>query len=733
MAVAGQAVDVKELKNFSLGYNGYSNPSLLTPTFWKSASNIYSGPFAYLRKIRFANVVVDGVTAVTTVQNASYLSLYAGRDPTTGHFLLGDVGTKQYAFDPGNSYAAMSRVNPMNPSGSVGPWSRVTLNNICLEMNGTVKQSARGNMYVTVEGFGLDTPDTSPGVTLAAGSITKTVGRSYRFAWENANNTHIGAPSPATSYIAYSSQQGTIECVQPGTVSTISGTKTVTGSGTAFTSAWVGRYLWVAGIGSMGRIASVASATSLTLDNNALATVSGQKFTPFDPQATHIRGYATSDGGSVYYRLWRNSFNAAATTLASAGLSFVDNTNAEPPNSPWTSEQPQYYNVPPPIGKWLGKHQGHCLVYGVDGFEQTLFYSNVSLTDLGIGAMSFAPLNTITFPIGDSELNGHASLPTGLIVWSNTHDMFKITGTLTDNTLLTGTQQGASVVRLPYELGIANPRAVTVTPLGAIWLTNDLEVRLYNDVYAPKNIGQPIQDVLDTANMAQLSNAQMSYYHTKEKQWVVLALAVNGSGYNNKLLVLDLNMLASNGQPSYYIFDMATNQPAWYLFDIRCDSIGTSYDATPLMHLFCGQNDKITDADWDGSSFKQGAALTPSASITTHPDGNETSTNLKRLKWMRLNTNRTSAQLITDGWAFAIEVIDDDVYSPDSPQVVSLTPGVDSPDSALASEYSAALFKFGADKFVQGRGLRYSITFPNSDGDYRLYGIQRALKLLPAR
>lgn len=733
MADAGQALDIKELKNFGLGYNGYSNPAILNPSFWASASNLYSGPFGYIKKARFANVVVDGTTTGTSVLSAPYSSLYAARDPLTGHFLLGDISTKQFAFDPGNSYAATARTNPMNPSGSAGPWSRVTLNNICLEMNGSIKQSARGTLYATIEGFGLDAPDASPAVTLSAGSITKTVGRSYRWAWENANNTHIGAPSPATSYIAYSSQEGTIQFVEPGTVSTTSGSTAVSGNGTSFTAAWVGRYLWVAGIGSVGRIASVASATSLTLDSAASVTVSGAQFVVFDPQSTHIRLYGTSDGGAVYYLLARNFFSPAATTLATSGLSFVDNTNAEPPNSPWTTEQPEYYNVPPPIGQFLGQHQGHCLVYGVSGFEQTLFYSNVSLTDLGIGAMSFAPLNTITFPIGDSHLNGHASLPTGLIVWSDKHDMFKITGTLTDNTLLTGTQQGASVLALPYDLGCASPFAVAVTPLGAFWLTTDREIRLYNDVYAPKNVGQPIQDILDSITDGQLSNARMAYYHIEEKQWLVLAVAVSGSTYNNRLLILDLNMLASNGQPSFFIFDMATNQPAWYVFEMRCDSVVSSYDDSQVVHLLCGQNDTIMDADWQPTSFHQGTALAPSASVLLHADGNDTSVSLKILKWLRMTTNRTSSELQSDGWQLTINVIDDDQYPFTSPQVFTLAPGIDSPTSVLGSEYSAALFKFGATKFVQGRRIQYGITFPGSDGDYRLYSIERALKLLRPR
>src|SRR5215471_17990736 len=109
--------DVQEFNNFGLGYNGYTNPALLSPKFWASTSNLYSGPFGQIRKARFAKVEIDGTTSGTTSRGFAYTSLYAARDPVTGHFLLGDtykfsLGTYQpvqYAFNPASSYAATAR------------------------------------------------------------------------------------------------------------------------------------------------------------------------------------------------------------------------------------------------------------------------------------------------------------------------------------------------------------------------------------------------------------------------------------------------------------------------------------------------------------------------------------------------------------------------------------------------------------------------------------------------
>jgi hypothetical protein len=66
----------------------------------------------------------------------------------------------------------------------------------------------------------------------------------------------------------------------------------------------------------------------------------------------------------------------------------------------------------------------------------------------------------------------------------------------------------------------------------------------------------------------------MKYYHTNNRNWLALAIPANSGTFNNTLLVLDIDLLASNGSPSYFTFDMATNSPSWYIFN----------PGTPLIH-----------------------------------------------------------------------------------------------------------------------------------------------------
>lgn len=573
----------------------------------------------------------------------------------------------------------------------------------------------------------IGSPATSGAGTVTLG-ITKTIGRSYQWAWENQNTSHVSAPSPASQYVKYASQTGTIDLVQPGTVQTTNGSAAIVGTGTSFTSAWVGRFIWVEGVtgGFLYSIASVTDATHLTLNGVWLsANIPAGRFQIYDTQSTDVRLYATGDGGSVYFLIARNAFNPTLGNIVSAGLEFNDTANSEPPNPPFSSEITQIYNIPPPIGKFLQDYQGRALVYGVAANLQTFFYSNIEATVVGQPPESFSPLNTVSMPIGDGQLNGMANLPTGLIIWSNRQDMFKLTGLLTDNTVANSIQLGATIQRLPYKIGCGSPYATAVTPLGAIWLSSDREVWLFTDHYAPKNVGKPVQDVLNRINGARLGFARMAYFKRGDRSWLALAIALDSSAFNNKLLLLDLDLLASNGQPSYFTFDMATNAPTWYQYDVNCEAIATAYDANSVSHLFAADIDLITDLDFQDGYFTVTAEQSVPANNKLHAFGNEDPHMIKTFEWMRVLTNQIPKNLASQGWAFSVDAFDDDAFVIGvNALTTSIIPGVDSNSNPLFLEYSPAKFKFGGVRPVKGRRFQIGCTFPSGPGFYELRGYQ---------
>lgn len=577
-------------------------------------------------------------------------------------------------------------------------------------------------------------------------NITKSIGRSYAYAWENANKSHVSAPSPVSQFIQYASQNGVIQCIEQGTVST-SGT-IVTGTGTAFSQAWVGQYIWIAGGSGLAvkQIVSVQSATQLTL-GLPIATVSNQVFQIFDPQATHIRLYATADGGATYLRIQRNAFTPNfATTIIGAGLQFNDNAQAEPPNFPFTTEVSQLFNVPPPVGAFLKEYQGRLLAFGGTIPGQTFFYTNVESTTVGLPQESCAPLNQVTLPIQNANISGMADFPGSLIIWSDKQDMFRLTGLLSDNTPLglgatnTAAGLGTQISALPYNLGCANPFAVAITPLGAIWVTSNRELWLFTDKYAPRNIGRPIQNVLRNILPSQMASIRLTYYHSLDRNWVAIAFP-NGTS-NNTLALLDLDLLASNGQPSFFTFDMATNHPAFWLYSVNCTALETMYEAGGSVRLFVGSTDLVQDVDYQTGLFGTEIPVA-GGSVTTHAWGNDSAFILKRPNWVRFNTNRDPSLLASDGWSFAVNGIDDDFYSFASPLTLNLTPGVNDTSSLSGNpnlssgapfRHSPELFRIGGVNFVMGRRLTFTVNFPPGVGvNYALRSIQIGFGASPPR
>jgi len=313
--------------------------------------------------------------------------------------------------------------------------------------------------------------------------------------------------------------------------------------------------------------------------------------------------------------------------------------------------------------------------------------------------------------------------------------MFKISGSLSDNSLFTSIQLGATLTQLPYQIGCASPFATQVTPLGVFWLSSDKELWLFTDSYAPRNVGRSVQDILNSIPQNMLSKARMAYFKTKDHDLIVLAVCTSGS-INNTLLLLDLDLLRSNGQPSFFTFDMATNSPSWWIFKTSCPALGTVFDTGTVdanQHLVTGDLDVIMDSFYDGTSFKVGPELSVPANVTLQWLGNEQPQMVKRMGWIRFVTNQNSLNLQAQGWKFGVDSADDDLYTLASPLHVDLYPGVDSPPAQVALEYGPNIFRFGGIKYAIGRRFRFSAQFPSQPGDFRLRENQTHSTMLYAR
>jgi hypothetical protein len=209
--------------------------------------------------------------------------------------------------------------------------------------------------------------------------------------------------------------------------------------------------------------------------------------------------------------------------------------------------------------------------------------------------------------------------------------------------------------------------------------------------------------------------------------------------------VLDLDLLASNGSPSYFTFDMATNHPSWWVIAPgplnaqnttilpRCDSLETVIEAGGAVRLITGSVDLIQDADFRGGLFGTEIKV-PGAGVIFHPYGNETAHTIKRPAFVRFTTNQPPSTLAADGWSFAAQGIDDDFYTFGAPLTLALTPGVNDTSSLGGNpnlsggspfRHSPELYRIGGVNFVAGRRLKFQVNFPSLTGqNYQLASIQ---------
>jgi hypothetical protein len=266
-------------------------------------------------------------------------------------------------------------------------------------------------------------------------------------------------------------------------------------------------------------------------------------------------------------------------------------------------------------------------------------------------------------------------------------------------------------------------------------------VWLFTDYYAPRNIGRPVQDILNNIPNAELSQARGMYYHTDNRNWYVLSVP-NGTN-NNVVLVLDLDLLASNGSPSYFVFDMATNQPAWWVFNVPSTWLETMYEASGAVRLFStGLNDTVQDLDYFTGLF--GTELeVPNAGFTTHAWGNDSAPILKRPTWLRFMTNQEPQQLLFYNWSFATAAIDDDVYTFLMPLVLDHQPGVNDASTLSGNpnlykgepfRHSPELYRIGGVNFIMGRRLKFTVNFPKDTGiNFQFRSVQIGFGTTPPR
>ena len=198
-----------------------------------------------------------------------------------------------------------------------------------------------------------------------------------------------------------------------------------------------------------------------------------------------------------------------------------------------------------------------------------------------------------------------------------------------------------SLVKLQqFPEGCAGPDATVSTPYGLVYMTPQRKIHLWVGGEELSDIGEPVQEILDTIAQEDLGQSELFYWGGDGRAWLLCALRVHENesvassigAPHHKILLYDFKYLAVRP-------DGSREQGSWFEWtDIEATTIGTYRDADGHQFLLAGdyfghvkQLDTMCQPTHLNLSFKLGQTYlnsspnnNPAARIKTgliHPNG----------------------------------------------------------------------------------------------------------------
>jgi len=204
------------------------------------------------------------------------------------------------------------------------------------------------------------------------------------------------------------------------------------------------------------------------------------------------------------------------------------------------SIQAPLLNFPPIPAKYLAKFGERIYGFNLADGKSDAEYSAFEQVLTGRPEECFFPNNRLRLPIGADELAGGGVIQAGVIAFSRTNQMYMHRGIPEDITLTTPVRFSAVLEELPFAIGLASHFSIQSTPYGLVWLGADLNLYLYGGVGEPLNISGDVRPVLRATTAGTQDKIESAYFNYADRQWYVLAIAVNGALEHNRIVIVDM-------------------------------------------------------------------------------------------------------------------------------------------------------------------------------------------------
>ena len=405
---------------------------------------------------------------------------------------------------------------------------------------------------------------------------------------------------------------------------------------------------------------------------------------PTDPQCDTYALYGTLDAGSNFY--------FERYIPVSGGVNVLDWTNDIQLNR---AHEANLINLPPPVGLYVVGYEGRIYIFNLVGNPQGVAYSGYEQIPWGRPEESFPPNNLLELAIGADAIAGGGVIQAGVIAFDRSYRMFLFAGQVEDITTSAPVNFTATLKQLPWNEGMASHYSGQSTPYGFIWLAADRTVKIYNGQAQPDELSAPVTNILRDMTIGTDANVRSAYLNYADRDWYALAIATGGSQSLNKILVFDVNPVAS-ANTGVFVLDLTT-------VPIVIEDLGVIEDSNGNRVLAASGNGRLWSlkflAGTIGGMFP--AATSTNGVLPAYWEsgyyGNETPMVVRMFRRGKIVTDQA-------GFSVLVSVVDDKKYTLLNPKIVPLK--MDATGSFSIN--------------VKGKRLSLRVQFPMADMDCSL-------------
>lgn len=276
----------------------------------------------------------------------------------------------------------------------------------------------------------------------------------------------------------------------------------------------------------------------------------------------------------------------------------------------------------PPTGTMIETHKNFVFIAGNSTYPNRLFYSAILDADSWTVATDFININ----PSDGQKITAIKSFRDLLTI--SKYDTAFTNGSI--HALAGAAADEFSVRPITSTYGAVNPASLVVTPNALYFLDAKAKI-IKTDLVTFVEIGQPIQNILDSVNFSYLQNACGMYYDEK----VFFAVPYSSSVTNNYLLMFDTKFSPAQG---------------WSIHTGLNPGVFSTYTPTAAPYLYYGdQTANSAVFRWDTGNSDNGQAI--NFQMETKEFSFDNYFLDKRIKYLSLLGEPTSSNAITAYYA----------------------------------------------------------------------------------